>query len=384
LTELRVPGLKFPEGPRWRDGSWWLSDQLGGRVLRVDEHGELETVVHAEAPSGLGFLPDGALLVARMNDPSLVRVDGATAEEVSDLRPMARHLNDMYVAPDGRAYVDAYDDHFDSTSHRVVMVPPDEERSGRGGTRLSQWHRGHAGRNDHARVRDVRRTDHRLRHRRRRPWRRRVWAPLPEGTHPDGLCLDEAGDVWVASYLNGEFLHVLRTATSSSALVYDDRWAMSCCLGGDDGRSLLLCTAETSQDDYFAGRSVRSSRRGASTSRGCNVHERQDRRVSVLEAPVTSWIEEIADARVTEAKQVAGGGRTGFTIDLEARDGTTTALFLPRRPRRRRFVHGLRARRRSTAHSNRSASDRTSGASTRTSTSSSSTGRKGRSGSDHP
>ena len=31
---------------------------------------------------------------------------------------------------------------------------------------------------------------------------------------------------------------------------------MSCCLGGDDGRSLLLCTAETTQDDYFAGRSV--------------------------------------------------------------------------------------------------------------------------------
>jgi sugar lactone lactonase YvrE len=31
---------------------------------------------------------------------------------------------------------------------------------------------------------------------------------------------------------------------------------MSCCLGGDDGRSLLLCTSETSQEDYFAGRAV--------------------------------------------------------------------------------------------------------------------------------
>jgi len=39
-------------------------------------------------------------------------------------------------------------------------------------------------------------------------------------------------------------------------LGYADRWAMSCCLGGDDGRTLLLCTSETSQEDYFAGRAV--------------------------------------------------------------------------------------------------------------------------------
>ena len=258
MTELRVPGLKFPEGPRWRDGSWWLSDQLGGRVLRIDEHGEFETVVRTEAPSGLGFLPDGALLVARMNDPSLVRVDGTTAEEVSDLRPMARHLNDMYVAPDGRAYVDVYDDHFDTTSHRVVMVAPDGDAvvvaealaypNGIAATPdgttllLSETFAGHITAFDLC-------ADGTLAE-------RRVWAALPQGTHPDGLCLDEAGAVWVASYLAGEFLHVREGGDVLQRLVYDDRWAMSCCLGGDDRRSLLLCTAETSQEDYFAGRSV--------------------------------------------------------------------------------------------------------------------------------
>jgi len=49
-----------------------------------------------------------------------------------------------------------------------------------------------------------------------------------------------------------------------------------------------------------------------------------------LEAPVTSWIEHVADGRVTGAQQVAGGGRVGFTVDLDARVGTTTELFLQR------------------------------------------------------
>ena len=85
---------------------------------------------------------------------------------------------------------------------------------------------------------------------------RRPWAELPDGAHPDGLCLDANGDVWVASYLAGEFLHVREGGEVLDRISVAGRWAMSCCLGGDDGQSLLLCTAETTQDDYFAGRSV--------------------------------------------------------------------------------------------------------------------------------
>ena len=138
----------FPEGPRWRDGTWWVSDQLDGTVQRLDESGRSERVLEIDAPSGLGFLADGTL--------------GA----------------------------------------------------------------------------------------------RRTWAELPKGAHPDGLCLDANGDMWVASYLAGEFLHLREGGEVLDRLSFASRWAMSCCLGGDDGRSLLLCTAETSQDDYFAGRSV--------------------------------------------------------------------------------------------------------------------------------
>jgi sugar lactone lactonase YvrE len=258
LSELPVPGLKFPEGPRWRDRSWWVSDQLGHRVLRVGVEGEPEVVYETDAPSGLGFGPDGSLLVARMNDPSLVRVDADGAEEIVDLRGVARHLNDMFVAPDGRAYVDAYDDHFDSRSHRIVMVTPEHEAvvvadhlvypngitTTPDGTTLlvSETFGGRITAFDvHA---DGTLGD------------RRTWADLPDGGRPDGLTLDAAGDVWVGSYIAGEFLHLREGGEVLERVAFPGRWAMACCLGGEDGRTLLVCTAETTQDDYFAGASI--------------------------------------------------------------------------------------------------------------------------------
>jgi sugar lactone lactonase YvrE len=262
LDELALPGLKFPEGPRWRDGTWWVSDQLGGTVQRVDATGGHECVLEVDAPSGLGFLPDGALLVACMNDPRLVRVDAGGgehgAEEVVDLRALAGHLNDMVVTPDGRAYVDVYDDHFDRSTHRIALVAPDGDVSMVAGDvaypngitttpdgttlLLAETFGGRI-------TAFTVEADGTLSG-------RRSWADLPEGTHPDGLCLDANGDVWVASYLAGEFLHVREGGEVLDRVSIPGRWAMSCCLGGDDGRSLLLCTAETTQDDYFAGRSV--------------------------------------------------------------------------------------------------------------------------------
>ncbi len=215
-------------------------------------------MVEIDAPSGLGFLPDGALLVACMNDPRLVRVDATGTEEVVDLRSHARHLNDMVVTAEGRAYVDAYDDHFDRSSHRILLVTPDRDVSVV--ARDVVYPNGIATTPDGATLLvaetfagRITAFDVELDGALAAP---RPWAELPAGTHPDGLCLDANGEVWVASYLAGEFLHVREGGEVLDRMCFPGRWAMSCCLGGDDGRTLLLCTAETTQDDYFAGRSV--------------------------------------------------------------------------------------------------------------------------------
>ena len=258
MTTIEGHGLLFPEGPRWRAGTWWVSDQLGGRVVRVDEQGSLDLVAEIEAPSGLGFAPDGTLLVARMNTPSIVAVDAAGGTAVRTDLAIAGHLNDMFVDGEGRAYVDAYDDPFDVTTHRLLRVDPGGAAvvaaeglafpngvttTVDGRTLLvSETFAGHVT------AFDVE-PDGSLTN-------RRVWASLPEGRAPDGLCLDANGDVWVASYTSGEFFHLREGGEVLDRLEVPGRWALSCSLGGADGTTLLLCTAETTQEDYFAGRSL--------------------------------------------------------------------------------------------------------------------------------
>ena len=70
-------GLHFGEGPRWRDGVLWFSDFFDYAVKTVDLTGRVQ-VRHsfADRPSGLGWLPDGRLLVVSMTARSLLRQEG--------------------------------------------------------------------------------------------------------------------------------------------------------------------------------------------------------------------------------------------------------------------------------------------------------------------
>ena len=87
---------------------------------------------------------------------------------------------------------------------------------------------------------------------------RRVWGsfgPVPEGSTveelipqvvvaPDGCTLDAEGHVWVADGLNGR---VLRVASGGSIVeevaAPEGMGVFACALGGDDGRTLLMCCA---------------------------------------------------------------------------------------------------------------------------------------------
>ena len=109
---LLLDRLAFPEGPRWHDGWLWFSDLTNKRVVRVDGAGRSEVVAtFDDRPSGLGFLPDGSLLVVAMTQRRLLRVDWAAngkgrVEPYADLREFGGDFaNDMVVDGDGRGYV---------------------------------------------------------------------------------------------------------------------------------------------------------------------------------------------------------------------------------------------------------------------------------------
>ena len=109
MAEVRTiaRGLYFGEGPRWHEGRLWFSDFYDHAVKSMGPDGAV-TIEHQldDQPSGLGWLPDGRLLVVSMRELKVLRQEGARLVEHADLSGLARHLcNDMVVDGSGRAWV---------------------------------------------------------------------------------------------------------------------------------------------------------------------------------------------------------------------------------------------------------------------------------------
>lgn len=250
-TKVLLDGLVFPEGPRWRDGKLWFSDMHAMRVMTVDPSGRSEVVVEVpECPSGLGWLPDGRLLVVSMNDRKLLRLDPDGLHEVADLGHIATfHCNDMVVDGRGRAYVGNFGFDFaageEMTPAAIALVMPDgevrvaaEELAFPNGTVITPDGKTlivgetFASRLTAFDIQD----DGMLTN-------RRLWAQL-EGAVPDGICLDAEGAVWVASPLSAEVLRV-REGGEVMRRIPVSTQAIACMLGGAERRTLFVLTAGT-------------------------------------------------------------------------------------------------------------------------------------------
>jgi sugar lactone lactonase YvrE len=106
--KVLISGLSFTECPRWHDGRLYFSDFYTQRVLAVALDGTVEKIATVPGrPSGLGFLPDGRMLIVSMLDRKIMRreLDSSLVEhaDLSSLAPW--HLNDMLVDARGRAWV---------------------------------------------------------------------------------------------------------------------------------------------------------------------------------------------------------------------------------------------------------------------------------------
>ena len=265
-TTILLDGLRFPEGLRWHEGRLWFSDFQLHQVMTVDMAGRAETIVEVPGqPSGLGWLPDGRLLVVSMSDRRLLRLDPEGLVEVADLSGLAsQDPNDMVVDGQGRAYVGhvGFSLHVEYPRYapaEIILVTPEgearivaEDMAFPNGTVITpdgltlivaeSW-------GGLLTAFDIE-ADGSLS-------RRRVWAelddiPLPDGSLdinsyaasldgkllPDGICLDAEGAIWVASPTSfevvrvregGEVLQRVRTSLSPKA----------CMLGGVGRRTLF-------------------------------------------------------------------------------------------------------------------------------------------------
>lgn len=247
-----LDGLVFPEGPRWHDGRLWFSDVHDHRVVVVDSDGTAETVVEvAGQPSGLGWLPGGALLVVSMTDRRVLRLDGDTLNEVADLSGLAPfHCNDMVVDALGRAYVGNYGFDLDAgeepTGTTLVCVEPD----GEAWVVVEQmlFPNGMVITPDGATIIVAESFGQRLSAFDIQPdgslANPRVWADLRPNV-PDGICLDAEGAIWVADPVHRGVMRVKEGAGAIDWVSTGDAQAVACCLGGPDGRSLFICTARS-------------------------------------------------------------------------------------------------------------------------------------------
>jgi len=116
MSGASIDGLGFPEALRWRDGALWFSDMFRSRVLRWVPGSAPEVMLDPDhggpaQPGGLGWLPDGTLLVVDCLERRLLALaPGAASTHVhADLtRHIDRPANDLHVDIDGTAWVGSY------------------------------------------------------------------------------------------------------------------------------------------------------------------------------------------------------------------------------------------------------------------------------------
>lgn len=243
----------FLEGPRWRDDRLYVSDMHRNVVEEVDLDGNVEVICEVpNNPSGLGWLPDGRLLVASMLDRTVMRLEADGSLVVhADLSDLASwYINDMVVDASGRAYVGnfGFDLHTGAEFAPAELVIVEPDGSARLGADNMAFPNGSVITPDGSTLIvgqsfggdlvafDID-ADGNLDN-------RRQWADLGGGV-PDGICLDADGAVWYADPMNGDCVRVAEGGEELDRVPTEHN-AFACMLGGPERRHLFMCVSKSS------------------------------------------------------------------------------------------------------------------------------------------
>ena len=231
--------LCFGEGPRWREGMLWFSDMHAQKVLKVDPQGNVETVVELDddQPSGLGWLPNGDLLIVAMTKKQVLRFNGSHLSVHADLSSLASHFcNDMVVDHVGRAYVGnfGFDIHNGAQQSAAELICVEVDGSARcvdddlifpNGAVITPDNKTlivaetFASRLTAFDILDSGDLTN-----------KRIWAQLPKGAVPDGICLDAGGGIWSASPTSNNCIRQIEGGEVTHTIELE-RGAFACMIG---------------------------------------------------------------------------------------------------------------------------------------------------------
>ena len=260
--ETLMKGLTFGEGPRWHENKFYFSDFYSHKVYSLDLSGKHEVIVEIpNQPSGLGWTPDGTMLIVSMQDRKLMSFKDGQLKERADLTEFSGfHCNDMVVDIDGNAFIgnfgfNTYDGEEIKPTNLILVRPGEEPVLAAdnlffpNGTVITPDNKTLiVGETYAARLTAFDKSeDGSLSN-------RRIWADLKvnaeEGTVPlpDGMCIDEEGAIWVASPSTAEVIRVHEGGMISERIPVQTN-AFACMLGGEDRRTLFICTSNGSGVD---------------------------------------------------------------------------------------------------------------------------------------
>jgi sugar lactone lactonase YvrE len=254
-------GFRFLEAPKWRDGNLWVSDVFDLKVISLSPDGSehIVTLDVPHRPAGLGFLPDGSLVIVSQADQKLLKWDGESLSVYADLKGHAvGYVNDFAVDRNGAVYVGdfGYDLIGGEASKPTSLHRVDPNGTITRAASGLEFPNGSAIVND-GRTLVVAETwvgrvaafdlsdDGTLSN-------PRVFANLGE-RQPDGLCADTQGAIWVACYNTGEFLRIVDGGEITHRVRCEGH-AISCTLGGSDRRTLFMTAFLGTEADMAAGR----------------------------------------------------------------------------------------------------------------------------------
>lgn len=249
----------FLEAPRWHDGQLWVPDVFDSILYRLDADGRKTVVLEGlpPRPNSIGFLPDGSLLIVSSFDRRILRVVDGKIEPYADLSQVTdHHLNDFAIDKDGRVYVGnfGYDLFGGASQQPTALHMIDLDASIRTAATGLEFPNGAVIINGGKTFVVAETWVGRLTAFDRAPdgslSNPRLYADIGD-RHPDGICADAEGAIWVPSFNTGEVIRVLEGGEITHHIQFEGS-AIACQLGGDDGKTLFCSTYRGSIPDQVA------------------------------------------------------------------------------------------------------------------------------------